>query len=208
MSAADAMRQTTMTQCYNNTGPTPGVQTVASSPSPSPVLPAHISCVPPGFHYFAMNGMAYFLNLTTSEKVELGPVESSSLTPIDLDATSSFVTPDVKKESSRAKRNSMVLSENVGDDEEVVYVRRAKKKVKKGESPAGRKLAPQPSEVVELLSQEERGEIDSQADLPQTGNFGSVFEPAAADESDGGETVVEKGDQSPNLLEDDSADSS
>jgi hypothetical protein len=146
-------------------------------------------------------------NFATSKKVELGPVKLSSLTPIGLDATSSFVTPSVKKES-RAKRNSMVLSENVGDDKEVVYIRCAKKKVKRGESPAGRKLAPQPSEVVELLSQEERGEIDSQADLPQTGNFGSVFEPAAADESDGGETVVEKGDQSPNLLEDDSADSS
>jgi hypothetical protein len=103
-----------------------------------------------------MNGMTYFLNLTTSKKVELGPVKSLSLTPIDLNATSSFVTPNVKKES-RAKRNSMVLSENVGDDEGVVYVRRAKKKVKRGELPAGRKLAPQPSEVVELLSQEERG---------------------------------------------------
>jgi hypothetical protein len=60
INAADAMHQRTMTQCYNSTGPTPGVQAVAGMPTPSPILPAHISCVPPGFHYFAMNGMAYF----------------------------------------------------------------------------------------------------------------------------------------------------
>ena len=142
-----------------------------------------------------------------SKKVELGPIESSSLTPIDLDATSSFLTPSVNKES-RANRNLMVLYENIGDDKEVVNVRWIKtKKNKRGELPAGSKLAPQPSEVVELLeSQEERGEIDSQVDLPQTGNFGG-YKPAA-DKSDRGETVVEKRDQSPNLLEDDSANSS
>jgi hypothetical protein len=105
----------------------------------------------------------------------------------------------------------MVLSENIGDDEEVVYVRQIKqtKKNKRSELPAGHKLTTLPSKVVELLeSHEERGEIDSQVDLPQTGNFGAGFEPAAADESDRGETVMEKGDQSPNLFEDDSADSS
>jgi hypothetical protein len=86
----------------------------------NPVLPAHISCMPPGFHYFAMNGMAYFLNLMTSKKVKLGSVKSSILTPIDLHATS-FVTPSVQKES-KAKRDLMVLSESIGDNEEVVYV--------------------------------------------------------------------------------------
>jgi hypothetical protein len=52
-----------------------------------------------------------------------------------------------------------------------------------------------------LESQEERGEIDSQVDLPQTGNFGG-YKRAADEESDGGQTVVKKGDQSPILLED------
>ncbi len=48
-------------------------------------------------------------------------------------------------------------------------------------------------------------EIDSQADLPQTGNFGGYHksEPAA-DKSNGGKTVMD-GDQSPNLLDDDSS---
>jgi hypothetical protein len=92
MSAADAMPQTAMPQCYKGNSIS-AATSVASTPSP--LLPAHISCVPPGFYYFAMNGMAYFSNLTTSKKVELGPVElgpeessrTSSLTPVDLDAT-------------------------------------------------------------------------------------------------------------------------
>jgi hypothetical protein len=98
----------------------------------------------------------------------------------------------------------MVLLEN---NEEVVYVH-CKKKNKRSESPAAAKVAPQPSEVVKLMdSQEEMEEIDSQVDLPQTGNVGGYHENEPADESNGGKTVV-KGDQSPNLLEDDSTDSS
>jgi hypothetical protein len=66
-----------------------------------------------------MNGSVYFLNLTTSKRVELGPVELSSLTLIDLDDIS-LLTPSVNK--VRAKMDSMVLLENIGDDKEVVYV--------------------------------------------------------------------------------------
>jgi hypothetical protein len=121
MSPADTIHQTTMTQCYKSNTAL-AAASVASTPSPE--LPAHISCMPPGFHYCAMNGMAYFLNLTTNEKVILGLVESSRtsmLTPVDLSATSSFVTPSVKKEE-RAKRHLMVHhSEN---DKEVLCVSR------------------------------------------------------------------------------------
>jgi hypothetical protein len=100
----------------------------------------------------------------------------------------------------------MVLSENIGNDEEVIYIHRSKKKNKRSELPAGRKLAPQPSKVVELMDSQEdkkRVEINSKVNLPQTGNFGG-YKPAA-DKSDGGKTVMNR-DQSPNLLEDDSAD--
>jgi hypothetical protein len=134
MSAADTMHQMTMMQCYKSNSVLAAAAAAASTPSP--VLPAHISCMPPGFHYFAMNGMAYFLNSTTSEKVKLGPVESSrmsSLTPVDLDATSSFATPSVKKKE-RAKRHSMVHLKN---NEEVVCV--GHKKNKRSESHAARK---------------------------------------------------------------------
>jgi hypothetical protein len=103
MSAADSMRQTTMTQAYD-----PPDQ-VASGPSINPIpLPAHISSVPPGYHYYESNGNSYFLNLSTTEKVDLGPVRQvqvepaliliSALSPLDLKATNSFVTPSAKRE--------------------------------------------------------------------------------------------------------------
>ncbi len=72
MSAADAIQQTMMTQCYSSG------QVAAAPPAPVPTpttLPPHILFVPPGSHYYELNGNCYFLNLASGEKVELGPVE-------------------------------------------------------------------------------------------------------------------------------------
>jgi hypothetical protein len=129
MSAAESMRQTTMTQAYD-----PGHR-VAPVPAP---LPAHISSVPPGYHYYELGGNCYFLNLASGEKVELGPVgpapdklvarhPASVVTPLDLDATSSFSTPSVKKRKARAIVTAEALAGS-DEEEEVVFVRRRKKK--------------------------------------------------------------------------------
>jgi hypothetical protein len=129
MSAADSMRQTTMTQAYD-----PGHR-VAPVPAP---LPAHISSVPPGYHYYELGGNCYFLNLASGEKVELGPVgpapelvsrrpTTTAMTPLDLDATSSFSTPSVKKRKARAIVTAEALAGS-DEEEEVVFVRRRKKK--------------------------------------------------------------------------------
>jgi hypothetical protein len=204
MSAADAMRQTTMTQCYNP-GVGAGVAAVGTA-SPVPVLPAHISSVPPGYHYYEMSGMAYFLNLSSGEKVELGPVKSSRSTPIDLEASfggSSFVTPCVKKAPrmiTKRKKAPMVLSEFNGDNEEVVYVPRRTKKIQRVETEQIQHqdaVEEDESEVEVVL------EVESD-DLPRTSNFaGSAARRSNQeedDESDEEETVVD-GSQSPNLLE-------
>jgi hypothetical protein len=110
MGPAEQMRQSTMTQCFN--GP------VAAAPAPTQPtpLPAHISCVPPSYHYYENNGNCYFfLNLASGEKVALGPVEPA-LAP-ELPASvpapalvvrvaalepSSFLTPTVKNRRTRA----------------------------------------------------------------------------------------------------------
>jgi hypothetical protein len=138
MSVADAMRQMTMTQFYKSNS-VASAASVASTPSP--VLQAHIFYVRPGFLYFVINGMAYFLNLTTSKKVELGPVElsrTSSLKPVNIDATSSFVTPSVKK-NERVKRDLVVNLEN---DDEVLGCT-SRKKNKRSKSPtACKKVVP------------------------------------------------------------------
>jgi hypothetical protein len=126
MSAADSMRQTTMTQAYSLPGPVP-----AATIHPTP-LPAHISSVPPGYHYFENNGNSYFLNLSTTEKVDLGPVRkklcmTSASAPLDLEATSdSFVTPSAKK--PRARSIGSGTSGSGSDiDAKYVYVRKNKR---------------------------------------------------------------------------------
>jgi hypothetical protein len=105
MGIADAMRQSTLTQCgYDN--PT---SSVAAMPAVMPTNTTPAPSAPDGYHYYQFNGNAYFLDLQSGNKVELGPVESSSsIRPIDLDATS-FVTPSAKKERVRIKKESVSI---------------------------------------------------------------------------------------------------
>jgi hypothetical protein len=129
MGSAEQMRQSTMTQCFN--GP------VASAPAPAEPTrpPAHISCVPPGYHYYKNNGNCYFLNLASGEKVALGPVEPAAAQELPAPPTlfvrvaslepSSFLPPTVKKRRARA----LVTSEAESSFDYGVQ-RRCKKKKK------------------------------------------------------------------------------
>jgi hypothetical protein len=139
------------------------------------------------------------------------------LTPVDLDATSNFVTPCVRKKE-RAKRRYQSES-----DDDVPRVSRKKRSTEC--SPASRKKAPPPPPADELIvvddvvddsdNANENGivEIDSQV-LPKTDDFGRYSDnehqaEEDGDKSDGGETAeVERNQQSPNLLADDSSESS
>jgi hypothetical protein len=133
------------------------------------------------------------------------------LTPVDLDATSSFVTPSVRKKE-KAKRYYS------SSDDDVPQQHISRKKKRSTELAASyRKKAPPPPPAAELIvvddvdNANENGivEVDSQVDLPKTGHFGSYDnELAAKEDSDGGKTVVEVDrNQSPDLLADDSSDS-
>ena len=97
MGFADAIRQSTMTQCYDHSS----VAAVAALPPGSSAPEA-----PPGYHYYELKGNAYFLELVTGKSLALGSVESafgsvetSTISPLNLEGTSSFVTPSAKKGS-------------------------------------------------------------------------------------------------------------
>jgi hypothetical protein len=209
MSVADSMRQTTMTQAYE---PTPN-QVPINQTFP---LPAHISSVPPGFHYFESSGNSYFLNLTSTEKVFLGPVvrqtqvePSSTMTPLDLEAAGSFVTPSAKKRKARghqsrvASRKSRTPPDSDSDEDEddnYTYVRRRKKSKSKSKSMGEPVVTQQEQEreidnAMVVMNEScdnphvEVCEIDSNEDLPKTGHFGATFEEASSSESD---TLPEK----------------
>jgi hypothetical protein len=206
MSVADSMRQTTMTQAYD---PTPN-QEVPINRTP---LPAHISSVPPGFHYFESSGNSYFLNLTSTEKVFLGPVvrqtqveRSSTMTPLDLEAAGSFVTPrSAKKGKARghqsrvASRKSRQDSDSDSDDEDdnYTYVRRRKKFKSKSMEPVVTQQEQEREIDNAMVVMNESCdnphvdvcEIDSNEDLPKTGHFGETFEETSGSESD---TLPEK----------------
>jgi hypothetical protein len=82
---------------------------------------------------------------------------------------------------------------------------------RRSESPAVHKKVIPATKLIVVDDQEEANDaivdINSQVDLPKTGNVGS-YNNELADESDGGETVVDVNrNQSPYLLADDSSDS-
>ena len=195
MGVADAMRQSTMTQCYDTSS-------VAKIPAVA-VLPPTSSApeAPPGYHYYELKGRAYFLELATGKSLALGSVmESTSninspIDPIDLEGTSSFVTPSAKKSRMRSKDESSRIVkkepsvkkepdyDDDDDDNEVVYVRMVKKR--------------RVEEVVELIDDddvvaEEVLEMDQSqvtiSDLPETCDFAKKC--LSDDESNGSDTTV------------------
>ena len=202
MGVADAMRQSTMTQCYDSS--------VAKIPAVA-VLPPRSSApeAPPGYHYYELKGHAYFLELVTGKPLALGSVESTStispIDPIDLEGTSSFVTPSAKKSRMRINEESSIVKKEIvkkepvkkepdimggdddddDDDNEVVYVRMVKKR--------------RVEEVVEVIDddevvEEEVLEMDQSqetiSDLPQTCDFAKKC--LSDDESDGSDTMTSK----------------
>jgi hypothetical protein len=198
---ADAMRQTTMTQCYS---PPPPGSAVARMPGGDPggretnmlASPPPIS-VPPGYHYFQMHGTAYFLNLSTGEKVNLGPVDSGS---------SSFVTPPTIKKERAIVKMEPVSSSNLGATKRAAVVVLDLSETKKRRSAA----KDDDVEVVEILTDDDDDDsVKKTCDLPNTCDFAfpkkELFTPSAkkgntnSDESDGGETVL--GSQEEDLLQ-------
>jgi hypothetical protein len=195
---ADAMRQTTMTQCYSP----PSGSAIARIPggdagretnmlaSPPPIS------VPPGYHYYQMHGTAYFLKLSTGKKVNLGPVDSGS----------SFVTPPpiIKKERAIVKMEP--VSSKFGATKRAAVVVLDLSETKKSRSAAHDDV-----EVVEILTDDDDDDDESAkktCDLPNTCDFAfpkkELFTPSAkkgdsnSKESDGGETVL--GSQEEDLL--------
>jgi hypothetical protein len=187
MSTADSMRQTTMTQAYDPPPP----QQMAINHHQTP-LPPHISSVPPGYHYYESNGNSYFLNLSTTEKVDLGPVirqvqvqPTSAMAPLDLEATDSFVTPSAKKRKARghsrvASRES--TEDSSEDDDNYTYVRR-RKKIKSKSKKVVTQHGPEDEDDAIVVMHETCDnqhvqvlEVDSSEDLPKTGHFGATFD--------------------------------
>jgi hypothetical protein len=192
MCPAEQMRQSTLTQCFNGT--------VAAAPAPTQQptpLPAHISCVPPGYHYYENNGNCYFLNLASGEKVALGPVEPASAPelPASVPAPalvpaapasvvrvaalepSSFLTPTVKKRRTRA----IVTSEAESSFDCGPQRRRKKKKTivtVTRDEPVDTLDDNQPVAEVEVLTVLDSDSIDS-SQLPKTGHFTCLAESEA-----------------------------
>jgi hypothetical protein len=191
---ADAMRQTTMTQCYS---PPSGRSAVARMPggdagrgretnflttSPPPVA------VPPGYHYYQMHGTAYFLKLSTGEKVNLGPVA---------------VTPaKIKKERATVK------IEPVSPQFGVSRKRAAVELLDPSATKKSRSVAGEDIEVVEILTDDDDDDesVRKTCDLPDTCDFTfpeKVLTPSAkSEDSDGGETVLGSPQEEDLLLSD------
>ena len=168
---------------------------------------------PAGYHYYELNGHAYFLELGPGKSLALGSiesalgsVESSAIHPIDLDATSfddstSFVTPSAKKGSSRMriKKERVILKKETDmggdddddddddDDNKVVYVSRRMVKKRRVEEVV------EVIEDVEVIEEEVLEMYQSQetiSDLPQTCDFAKKC--LSDDESDGSDTMTSK----------------
>jgi hypothetical protein len=200
MLTAEALRQTTLTQCFN-----PPVAAVPASAS--------------GYRMIKIDGQQYLLNNTTNHLLVVSDTqqevskEAQSLSPVDLawdsfeemapssSPSTSFVTPSaVKKGAKRppvTTNSNVVISENNGSDKEIIYVAQCRKK---------RKLVPltasQSSEEVQVIEQVELDLEVKSHDLPKTGHFGD-YEVLYTD-SIGSKTVAgNSSDKFVNLLADD-----
>jgi hypothetical protein len=193
---ADALRQTTMTQCFH---PDAG----ASSRDTS---------LPPGYKAITIDGTLYLLNDTTNHLMMVpsaAPVAAPSTprvtqdsTPLDL-TDDPVVTPSATKRSN--KRHPIVLSEHEHGDSSnsgsVVYVRARKKK--RQVRAKGKKVETNPEQhdlvstppsappsVVDVEMEDKVShlrvltveEVETQ-DLPQTGDFANYGNFTEQDES-------------------------
>jgi hypothetical protein len=198
---ADAMRQTTMTQCYKSPPPSSAVARIpggAAAPTrkPSPPTTSPVS-VPPGYHYYEMHGIAYFLQLATGDKVNLGPVEPAS----------SFVAPSGKKERMATVKMETGMA-TVKMELTTVEIETTKRKVagnddvvnlSQNRPKKSRTVADEDVEVVQILDDDD-DDLDDL--LPNTCDFTPAAKQkkdSTSDESlDGGETVL--GSQEQDLL--------
>jgi hypothetical protein len=171
----------------------------APTRKPSPPTTSPVS-VPPGYHYYEMHGIAYFLQLATGEKVNLGPVEPAS----------SFVAPSGKKERmatvkmetgmATVKMESTTVVETTkrkvaGNDDVVDLSQNRPKK--------SRPVADEDVEVVQILDDDDDDDLLEEDLLPNTCDFTPAAKQkkdrSTSDESsDGGETVL--GSQEQDLL--------
>jgi hypothetical protein len=184
---ADALRQTTMTQCFH----------------PDADAPSNNTSLPPGYKAITIDGVLYLLNDTTSHLIMVPsapvvatPTVTQDVTPLDL-TEDRFVTPSATKKRKSNKRNPIVLSEHKqgdsSDSGSVVYVRARKKrrqskaKVEKVETnPELHDLVSTPPSappsVVDVEMEDSVlplpvstiEEVETQ-DLPQTDDFGANF---------------------------------
>jgi hypothetical protein len=203
---ADAMRQTTMTQCYKSppssaVGRMPGGAVAPPRKPPPTTFPVS---APPGYHYYEMHGIAYILNLATGEKVNLGPVESPS----------SLVTPSGKKERRMANvkmENEMDVVKMESTTSTVGIVEETTKRKAAGNDDVvdlsqnlpkkSRPVAAARHEDIEVVQiddddddLEDNDEPPNTCDLPNTCDFtppAAKKKDSRSDESsDGGETVL------------------
>jgi hypothetical protein len=182
-----------MTQCYSP----PSGSAVARMPGDDAgrntnLLPSPPISVPPGYHYYQMHGTAYFLKLSTGEKVNLGPVESGS--------SSSFaVTPTTIKKERGVVKIEPVSSKFGGRKRAAVDVAL----LDPTQTKCRRSAADDDIEVVEILTDDDDDDSAKKTcDLPNTCDFAfaarkELFTPSLkkgdgkTEESDGGETVLE-----------------
>jgi hypothetical protein len=209
VSTAEAMRQTTLTQCFN-----PPV------PVAAPVAPP----APSGYRFFdGPEGQQYLINDTTRHLVLVPPGPpappaaaapsqmAQTMSPIDLSRDSfeeSVVTPSVtkKRPAVNITTSQVVLSENNGSDEEIYYVARRRKK-------GTRKTRKTPPSVptaseVEVIEEQVIEQVDTQV-LPQTGHFGEHSPPNNDDgNNEETDTDAESEERSVNLLAEDAEEDS
>jgi hypothetical protein len=171
----------------------PGGAAAPRKPSPPTTSPVS---VPPGYHYYEMHGIAYFLQLAMGEKVNLGPVESAS----------SLVTPSGKKEwmaivktetgMATVKMESITVEiettkRKVAGNDDVVDLSQNRRK-------KSRPVADEDVEVIQILDDDDD---DLDGLLPNTCDFtpAAKKKDSTSDESsDGGETIL--GSQEQDLL--------
>jgi hypothetical protein len=187
----------------------PPPTTTSPTTSPPPVS------VPPGYHYYEMHGIAYFLKLSTGEKVNLGPVDSASslVTPSGKNERMATVKIEsagmatVKMESTTTAVDTTIETtkrKTAGNDDVI--------DLSQNEPPKKNRVAAHGDiEVVEIDDDDDNFEDDEASNtsdlLPNTCDFTPAAKKrdGTSDESsDGGETVLGSPQEQDLLLSSDS----